>query len=232
MLNLLLLSNSTGPQGYLTHALSAVAEAAGGATSGLFVPFAGVTRDWDQYTAIVRGILEPQGIEVSSVHRALDPAGAVRKAQLLLVGGGNTFHLLRHCRSLGLLPALRGAALAGTPYVGWSAGSNLACPTICTTNDMPIIDPQGLDALGLVPYQLNPHFSNSMPAGFSGEDRMQRLAEFTRLWPAVPVLGLPEGDWVRVRGSAHSLEGPYPAWWFAGENMPRSIDPGPIALPG
>ncbi len=230
MLNLLLLSNSTSPQGYLAHALAAIAETADGTTKGLFVPFAGVTRDWDQYTAIVRGILEPRGIEISSLHHATDPVRAVRESQLLLVGGGNTFHLLHHCRRLGLLEPLRAAALAGKPYIGWSAGSNLACPTICTTNDMPIVDPAGLDALSLVPYQMNPHFSTSLPAGFSGEDRMQRLAEFTRLWPAVPVLGLPEGDWVRVRGDEHSLQGPYPAWWFAGENMPRSIDPGPMDL--
>jgi dipeptidase E len=229
-MDLLLLSNSTGPDGYLTHALAPIAALAGGPRRAAFVPFAGVTRDWDDYARLVQEALAPIGITIESLHVAADPVRTVRAAQLLLVGGGNTFSLLHHCRRLGLLPALAAAARGGTPYVGWSAGSNLACPTICTTNDMPVIDPHGLDALGLVPYQINPHYTNALPVGVRGESRNQRLAEFTRLAPEVPVLGLPEGDWVRVHGDVHVLEGPRPAWWFLGGQTPRELASGPLAF--
>ena len=225
-MDLLLLSNSTGPAGYLAHALPPIEAITQGRRRAVFAPFAGVTRGWDDYAALVRQALAPLAIEVESLHGTADPVACLRDAELLLVGGGNTFSLLHHCRRLGLLPHMAAAARAGVAYIGWSAGSNVACPTISTTNDMPVIDPQGLAALGLVPYQINPHYTNAMPAGVRGESRNQRLAEFTRLWPAVPVLGLPEGDWVRVRGNEHVLEGPHPAWWFSGADAPRELPPG------
>jgi dipeptidase E len=230
-MNLLLLSNSTGPDGYLTYALPAIAALTGGTKRAVFVPFAGVTRDWDAYTQIVRDALAPLSIAIEPLHRATDPVRATREAQLLLVGGGNTFHLLHHCRRQGLLSAMRAAVQGGTPYAGWSAGSNLACPTIRTTNDMPVIDPEGFDALGLVPYQINPHYTNALPEGIKGESRNQRLAEFTRLWPGVPVLGLPEGNWVRVSGDNHVLEGPHASWLFSGHDAPRELAAGPLVLP-
>lgn len=116
------------------------------------------------------------------------------------------------------------------PRLGWSAGSNLACPTIRTTNDMPIFDPGSLDAIGLVAFQLNPHYSNALPTGIRGETRDQRIAEFTRVDPNVPVLGLPEGNWVRVRGSATTLHGPHPSAWFHGAAEPRTLSEGPLPL--
>jgi dipeptidase E len=230
-MNLLLLSNSTGADGYLNYALPALAELAGPVRRAVFLPYAGVTRDWDDYGALVAEALAPLGIAVDSLHCASDPARAVRDAQLLLAGGGNTFSLLHHCRRMGLLAELRDAVMSGTPFAGWSAGSNLACPTIRTTNDMPVIDPQGFDALGLVPYQINPHYTNALPEGIKGESRDQRLAEFTRLWPQVPVLGLPEGNWVRVRGESHVLAGPHTSWWFSGGEAPRELGSGRFALP-
>ena len=230
-MNLLLLSNSTGVDGYLTYALPAIAAVAGGVKLATFVPFASITRDWDDYILLVREALAPLSLDIEPLHRAADPARAVREAQLLLVGGGNTFNLLHHCRRLGLLPEMRAAVRAGTPYVGWSAGSNLACPTIRTTNDMPVIDPQGFDALGLVPYQINAHYTNALPEGIKGESRNQRLAEFTRLWPTVPVLGLPEGNWVTVCDESHVLHGPHASWLFSGADAPRELSAGPLALP-
>ncbi len=230
-MNLLLLSNSTSEDGYLAHALASIAELGKGARRAAFAPFAGVTRDWDDYTRVVQEVLAPQGLNVQPLHCATDPVRTVREAQLLIVGGGNTFSLLHHCRRLGLLSAMQAAVRGGVPYLGWSAGSNLACPTICTTNDMPVIDPQGFDALNLVPYQINPHYTNALPIGIRGESRHQRLAEFTRLWPGVPVVGLPEGNWLRVQGDAHVLCGPHPSWWFQGGDAPRELGAGPLALP-
>jgi len=109
------------------------------------------------------------------------------------------------------------------PYVGWSAGANLACPTICTTNDMPIVDPGGFDALGLIDLQLNPHYTNALPAGHQGETRDQRLAEFMVLQPEVRVLGLPEGDWLRVSGAQAQVGGPFPARLFQGGNLTAEL---------
>jgi dipeptidase E len=230
-MNLLLLSNSTSDAGYLAHALGAIAEWSGPRRRAAFLPFAGVTRNWDEYARLVQQALAPLGIDVAPVHRSDEPVRAVREAELLMVGGGNTFHLLHHTRRLGLLAPLREAVLAGTPFLGWSAGSNLACPTICTTNDMPIIDPGGLDALSLVPFQINPHYTNALPSGLRGETRNQRLAEFNRVNPDVPVLGMPEGDWVQVKEGKCTLHGPHAAWWFHGASEPRSVAPGPLALP-
>jgi dipeptidase E len=149
-----------------------------------------------------------------------------------VVGGGNTFSLLHHCRRRGLLPLIAERIRSGDArYLGWSAGTNIACPTIRTTNDMPVIDPQGFDALGLVPFQINPHYTNALPAGHRGETRDQRLAEFTRLEPTVPVLGLPEGDWLRVSGRELVLGGPRAASWFLGAAAPQQVTQGTLALP-
>lgn len=139
------------------------------------------------------------------------------KTDLILVGGGNTFQLLKECRERGLLKAIRRRVRAGARYLGWSAGANLACPTIRSTNDMPIVDPGGLDALGLLPFQINAHYLSVALPGHHGETRDQRLAEFARVNPRLPVLGLPEGDWLRVCGRSVTLGGPHPAVWFHGK---------------
>ena len=162
------------------------------------------------------------------MHRSDDAIRAVREPELILVGGGNTFHLLKHCRERGLLPAMRDAVRSGTAYLGWSAGSNLACPTIRTTNDMPIVDPGGFDALGLVPFQLNPHYTNALPAGIRGETRNQRIAEFLRANPAAAVLGLPEGNWVRVVGSQATVHGPHESAWFVPGRDPQPLAAGTL----
>jgi dipeptidase E len=227
---LLLLSNSTGPSGFLVDALDPISRLAAGAGQAVFVPYAGITRDWDAFTDMVKAALAPLSLRIDPLHRAADPVRAVRDASLVIVGGGNTFHLLHHCRRLGLLDAIRARVFAGAPYLGWSAGANLACPTICTTNDMPVIDPQGLDALRLVPFQINPHYTDALPAGVRGESRNQRLAEFTRLQPDVPVLGLPEGNWLEVTDKDFMLCGPHPSWWFTGAAAPRELQAGALPM--
>jgi len=230
-MQLLLLSNSTSDKGYLAHALDLIAALAQGAREAVFVPYAGVSRSWDAYEAVVGEALSPIGMAVRSVHRAADPAAAVREAEVVLVGGGNTFSLLHHCRRNGVLAALKSRERAGLRFVGWSAGANLACPTICTTNDMPVIDPGGLDALGFVPFQINAHYTNASLPGHRGETRDQRLAEFLVLNPATPVLALPEGDWLRAAGASITLGGGRPAYWMRHGHEPVTLGDGPLALP-
>ena len=230
-MNLLLLSNSRMPDGrYLVHALDAIAALAAGRRRALFLPFAGVTVDWDAYTATVREALAPIGLEIEGAHRVEDPRAALAATELVLVGGGSTFRLLAESRRRGWLDAIPGAVRAGLPYAGWSAGSVLACPTIRTTNDMPIVDPGGLDALGLVPVQLNCHFTDAMPPGHQGETRRQRIAEFQVLEPGEAVIGLPEGDWLTVRDGAMALHGPFDAWLFRAGHEALALRPGPLAL--
>jgi dipeptidase E len=154
-------------------------------------------------------------------------AAAVRDAEGIVVGGGNTFHLLARLYDAGLLDAIRGRVADGVPYVGWSAGAVVACPTIRTTNDMPIVAPPRLDALALVGFQINAHFTDVHPPGFQGETRRQRLAEFVAANPDVPVLGLPEGSMLRVVGAALTLLGPHEAPVFGVPGVDR-LAPGPV----
>lgn len=196
---LLLLSNSTSPDGaYLTHARGWIAEALGDARRVAFVPYAAVTVPYDAYADRVRGALDGLGLEIDGVHTADRPADAVAAADAVFVGGGNTFHLLREMARHGLLDAVRQRVGGGAPYVGWSAGANVASPTIRTTNDMPVVEPPSFRALGLVPVQINPHYTDAHPPGHRGETRAERLAEFVAANPDAPVVGLPEGTAVAV----------------------------------
>ena len=138
----------------------------------LFVPFAAVISPEDGYRDKVRRHFGPMGYEVESLHEAADARAAVERADAIAVGGGNTFKLLRGLYEAGVVELVRERVLGGAlPYVGWSAGSNVACPTIRTTNDMPIVEPPTFDALGLVPFQLNPHYTDYHPPGHMGETR-------------------------------------------------------------
>ncbi len=230
---LLLLSNSRDPAGgYLVHARDALAAHLAGVREAAFVPYAGVTVAWDAYTARVAAALAPLGVAVRGVHAADDPAAALAAADAVLVGGGNTFHLLAQLQRRGLAPALRARAAAGVPYAGWSAGSVVACPTIRTTNDMPVVEPPaGLAALGLFGAQINAHFTDAHPPGFQGETRRERLAEFLAANPAATVVGLPEGSWLDVAGPRATVGGAHAAVVFrAGRDpvdAPVGTDLGP-----
>jgi dipeptidase E len=225
---LILLSNSRDPDGrYLHHCRAALAELLDGVKRLAFVPYAGVAVRWDDYAARVREALAPIGVAVDGVHAASDPVAAVCDAEAIAVGGGNTFHLLKHLQESGLLDAIGERARTGVPYVGWSAGSVVACPTIGTTNDMPIVEPpRGLGALGLVPFQINAHFTDAHPPGFQGETRRERLAEFLAANPTRTVVGLPEGDWLRVEDGVATLGGPHGAVLFRAGVPAASIAPG------
>jgi dipeptidase E len=230
-MELLLLSNSTSDRGYLVDALFEIEPFARGIREATFIPYAAVTRSWDAYEARVADALAPTGLRIRSVHHASDPATAVRNAELLIVGGGNTFNLLHQCRRIGVLEALAERVRSGARYIGWSAGANLACPTIRTTNDMPVIDPEGFDALGFVPFQINPHFTDVIPGGHHGETRSERLAEFTTLNPSMPVLALPEGSWVRVSGATMTLGGERGALWIVDGRESETLVAGPLLMP-
>lgn len=164
----------------------------------MFIPFAGVTQTWDEYTDKTAEVLAPLGINVTGIHRVADPLAAIEKAEIIIVGGGNTFQLLKESRERGLLAPMADRVKRGALYIGWSAGANLACPTIRTTNDMPIVDPNGFDALDLFPLQINPHFTNALPEGHKGETREQRIRELLVVAPELTVIGLPEGNWIQV----------------------------------
>jgi len=206
---LLLLSNSSNyGEGYLEYPMNAIKDFLGDAIKTvLFVPFAGVRYSFDEYTGRVRERFEAMGYGLESVHDAGDPHLAVGCAEAIVVGGGNTFHLLRGLYSAELLEAIRARASDGTPYLGWSAGANVACPTIKTTNDMPIVEPPSFRALDLVPFQLNPHYTDEQPTGHAGETRDERLAEFIEANEGIHVVGLREGSMLRIEGGSIRLLG-------------------------
>ena len=208
---------------YLEHALAAIRETLAGAKKVLLIPYASVTLEWAFTENNVRDALASLGIEVTSIHHFKDPARALFEADAIMVNGGNTFNLLHQLRRNELIVPLRTQIFAGKPYVGWSAGSAICAPTIRTTNDMPIIDPSGLDSLGVIDFQLNAHYTNSVPDGWMGETRDQRLAEFVALNPTMPVFGLPEGNWLRVRGDEITLHGPFSGKWFRAAAEPAVV---------
>ncbi len=224
-MRLLLLSNSqTEGLRYLEHASEHIRDfLAGVRPNAVFIPYAAATKPYGDYVAQVQGAFSPLGIDVAGLHEFPDPIAAVRDASIIIVGGGNTWKLLRDVRAAGLLPAIRDRVTAGVPYVGWSAGSNLACPTLMTTNDMPICDPLGFEALGLVPFQINPHYLHGNPPGFRGETREERIAEFGVLQPKVWVAGLREGTGLRIEGSQARLLGSATCRVFRGALPPREL---------
>ncbi len=227
-MRLLLLSNAKREgMGYLEHAAGYFRDFLGGTVDEiLFVPYAGVTKTHDQYVEQIRPVFDRLGIRVTGIHTVDDQPAAVRGAQAVVVGGGSTWRLLRELRERLLLRPIRNRTIAGMPYAGWSAGTNLACPTIMTTNDMPICDPGGFDALALVPFQVNPHYLHGNPPGFKGETREERIAEFGVLNPAVWVAGLREGTGFLLEGGSLSLLGEHACRIFRHGREPQELAPG------
>ena len=198
MRQLLLVSTSTvHGTGYLDHCEAEVRELFAGLASVLFVPYA--LYDRDRYAATVRSRFEQMGFGLESLHEQPSPAAAVEKAAGVFIGGGNTFRLIDALQRDGILEIIRDRVAAGMPYMGTSAGSNVACLTIKTTNDMPILQPQGFEALALVPFQINPHYQDPEPgSAHMGETRETRIREFHEE-NDTPVVGLresvPHGGW-------------------------------------
>ena len=158
-MRLLLISNSTNAgEAYLAYPMPRIGEFLRGVREVAFVPYAAVTFSYADYERRVQARFSELGIRVRSVHRAADPAAMIRRAEAICVGGGNTFALAKKMQEQGLMRAIRNRVKAGVPYVGWSAGSNVACPAISTTNDMPIVEPESFRAVGAVKFQINPHY--------------------------------------------------------------------------
>lgn len=212
---LLLVSNSTlHGHGYLDHCADALRAVFAG-RDVVFVPYArpgGISHD--AYAARAAERFEGLGLRLRSVHAAADAARAAAEAEGFFVGGGNTFLLLRGLYETGLVDVIRRRVAEGHPYVGTSAGSNVAGRSIGTTNDMPIVEPPSFEALGLVPFNLNPHYLDPDPAStHMGETREQRIAEFHVQNPQ-PVVGLREGAWLDVDGDRMHLRGTFGARLF------------------
>ena len=224
---LLLISTSTVfGAGYLEHALPEIEDFLGRAERVLFVPYA--LKDHAAYAAKARGAF---GRSLDSVHEAASPRDAIRAAQALFVGGGNTFRLLATLYRLDLVGPIRERVADGMLYAGASAGSNVAGPTIRTTNDMPIVEPPSLTALGLVPFQINPHYLDPEPGSrHMGETREERLRQFHEE-NDTPVVGLREGAMLRVEGGRVLLKGIAGARIFRRGQDPIEASPG-AALEG
>lgn len=209
---LMLSSSRMGDESYLTHALPMINQHLGTINEVLFIPFAGVTIDWDSYTQKVQAALPH--LTVKSIHQCKNAKQAIINAKAIAVGGGNTFNLLHQLYQQGLFTDIQQAVKKGTRYIGWSAGSNICGNSIRTTNDMPIIQPISFDALNFVPLQLNPHYSEYQPAGHNGETRAQRIQEFCTLNPEMPVVGIREGSALLLQQNKLQLLGELPAVKF------------------
>ena len=207
-MNLLLISNSTNAgEAYLKYPIAEIEKTLAGVTEVVFIPYAAVTFSYEEYERKVQERFDEIGIKVRSVHRALNKRNFVRHAQAIVIGGGNTFALLKKMQEEDLLDVIFRRVRAGVPYVGWSAGSNVTCPTICTTNDMPIVEPYSFRAIGLVPFQINPHYLDANPAGHAGETREQRILEYLEANRSRYVVGLREGCMIRIKDENIELIG-------------------------
>lgn len=218
-MNLLLLSNSSLPnQSYLEFACPIINDFLGEIQNGIFIPYAAVGFSYEEYENKVNEAFQSINKSVKSIHRFENPLEALEEADSIIVGGGNTFRLLERCQHFGLIEGIQEKVRnQNIPYIGWSAGSNLAGPAIYTTNDMPIIEPKSFNALGLVNYQINPHYTNAMPEGHKGETRDQRIEEFTSLNPKQRVIAIPEGTYIEVKDSISVYKGSRTAFIFSNQ---------------
>lgn len=208
MLQLLLLSNSTNyKEPYFEWAIPYVDQFLDPALEQIvFIPYAAVGFDYSEYELKINGAWGRIGKKVVGIHHFPDAKEAIKKADAIVVGGGNTWQLLKLIYENDLIEPIRQKVLHGTPYIGWSAGSNLACPSIKTTNDMPVVQPPSFDALNLIPFQINPHYTEATIPNHGGETRAQRIIEFVHLNKSY-VVGLPEGCLLQVRDNQVKLVG-------------------------
>jgi len=229
-MKLLLISNSTNAgEAYLEYPKMEIKKFLGDKVKKvLFIPYAAVTFSFDEYQKKVQERFSELGYEVDSIH--LHDHGkkkqALKDAEAIIVGGGNTFNLLKILQQQDLIETIRYECLKGKPYVGWSAGSNVACPTICTTNDMPIVEPDSFHATNLVRFQINPHYLDPNPDGHAGETREQRIEEYLVANPFTYVVGLREGTMLKIDMGEVELIGPRKARIFKQDEEPLELGAG------
>jgi dipeptidase E len=223
-MRILLISNSTlYGSGYLDHAESEIRSFLGDVQRVLFVPYA--LSDRDTYAATTQERFQKMGYELTSIHAAVDQVQAVNNTDAVFIGGGNTFRLLKALYDFDLLGPIRERVKGGMPYMGSSAGSNVAAPTIKTTNDMPILEPPSFDALRLVSFQINPHYLDPDPnSKHMGETREERITQFLEE-NETPVIGLREGAMLRIENGETMLRGSSGARIFRRGFVPLEVAP-------
>jgi dipeptidase E len=212
---------------YLEYLLPELEKFFGHAEEILFLPYArpsGIS--YEAYTMKVKEALSKIGKVVVGIHESSDPALAIRHSKAIFVGGGNTFLLVKTLYDLQLLDVLREVVQHGTAYLGTSAGSNILGMSMQTTNDMPIVYPPSFDTLGLIPFNINPHYLDpDVNSGHMGETRETRIKEF-HVWNDIPVIGLREGSWLEVQGRQIMLKGELSARLFRKDKTPVEIETG------
>jgi dipeptidase E len=228
MKNVVLASTSTlHGQTYLEYLLPVINELFSGIEEVIFIPYArpgGISHD--EYTSRVVSAFATLGLKVRGLHTFENPGEAVQKGQAFFTGGGNTFLLVQQLHALHIMDALKAAVESGKPYLGSSAGSNIGGVNMQTTNDMPIVYPASFQTMGLIPFNLNPHYIDPIPGVLHmGESRETRIREFQVQQP-LPVVGLREGSWIRVKGTTVTLEGSESAKIFEAGKDAYELNPG------
>ncbi len=212
---------------YLTYILPELVKHFKGINEIIFIPYArpsGLTHD--AYTALARKAFASIDIKVKGLHEFDNPIKAIQEAQGFFTGGGNSFVLLNELYQLEVLPHLRKAIESGVPYFGTSAGSNVCGPSIRNTNDMPIVYPPSFDALGMIPFNINPHYLDPDPnSKHMGETRETRIKEY-QFFNEIPVIGIREGSWIEVVGDTITLRGTLKARWFEVGKEPVELETG------
>jgi dipeptidase E len=226
--NCLLISNSTlYGSGYLDHCADEIKKFLGNRKTILFIPYArpsGMTHD--AYTKIAQERFKKMGIQLTGIHNYRDSKKAIRSAEAIFIGGGNTFVLLTQLYKTKIIDEIRKRVYEGIPYIGSSAGSNVACKTIKTTNDMPIMYPPSFDAIQLVPFNINPHYLDPDPQSkHQGETRETRIKEFHR-YNQDYVVGLREGAILHIADNSITLKGTTGARIFKQGEKPKEFKHG------
>jgi len=234
--HLLLISNSTNPgEAYLEWPEPIISKFLKSTSVHkiLFIPFAGVNLtpagvnpSYEMYTEKVRKVIAKLGYEVCSIVDQENPIKAVEEAECIMIGGGNTFFLVYMLYKWKIMEAIRQKILTETPYIGWSAGSNVACPSLRTTNDMPIVEPESFNTLNVIPFQINPHYLDAHPTDHGGETREQRIMEFLAVNPLIKIAGLRERTALLVEGNKIGLVGSRSMRYFEFGKEPLEFNPG------
>ena len=224
-MRLLLISNSTNPgEDYLDYPKNNIKDFLGEKPiNAIFIPYAAVTFSFEEYEKKVNNRFAEIGHHVTSIHRYINPIEAIENSDAIVVGGGNTWQLVKMLQEKGLMKVIRKKVKQGTPYIGWSAGSNIACPSLKTTNDMPIVEPIKFKTLKLVPFQINPHYLDDNPANHGGETREVRINEFIEVNKEIHVVGLREGTMLLLDNDDLALIGNRKARIFKYDQEPLEL---------